>query len=62
MGVQGVSGMEAGAAQAHLPIALTPWRFFGFFLGVQKEARRRGGEISPSQTQELYHCPLIRLA
>ena len=34
MGVQGVGGMEAGTAQPFLPIAPTPWRFFGFFLGV----------------------------
>ena len=32
--------MEAGAAQTRLPIALTPWCLFGFFLGIQKEARR----------------------
>ena len=45
--------MEAGAAQAHLPIALTPWRFFGFFLGVQKEARRRSGEILQTEKTNL---------
>ena len=44
-GVQGVGGMEAGAAQPFLPIAPTPWCLFGFFLGIQKETRRRGGEI-----------------
>ena len=31
--------MEAGAAQTRLPIALTPWCLFGFFLGIQKEPR-----------------------
>ena len=31
--------MEAGAAQTCLPIALTPWCLFGFFLGIQKEPR-----------------------
>ena len=46
-GVQGVGGMEAGAAQPFLPIAPTPWCLFGFFLGIQKEARRRGGETPP---------------
>ena len=37
--------MEAGAAKPFLPIAPTPWRFFGSFLPVQKGTRRRGGEI-----------------
>ena len=45
MGVQGVGGMEAGAAKPFLPIAPTPWRFFGSFLHGQKGTRRRGGEI-----------------
>ena len=45
MGVQGVGGMEAGAATPFLPIAPTPWRLFGDFLAVQKVTRRRGGEI-----------------
>ena len=40
MGVQVVGDMEAGTAQLFLPIAPTPWHLFGFFLGVQKEARR----------------------
>ena len=44
MGVQGVGGMEAGAATPFLPIAPTPWRLFGSFLPVQKGTRRRGGE------------------
>ena len=39
--------MEAGAAQARLPIALTPWCLFGFFLGIQKEARRPQAAKSP---------------
>ena len=43
-GVQGVGGMEAGAATPFLPIAPTPWRLFGSFLPVQKGTRRRGGE------------------
>ena len=33
--------MEAGAAKPFLPIAPTPWRFFGDFLAVQKVTRRR---------------------
>ena len=33
------------------PIVPTPWCLFGFFLGIQKEARRRGGEI-PSSVNE----------
>ena len=49
MGVQGVGGMEAGAATPFLPIAPTPWRLFGSFLPVQKGTRRRGGEIPPLQ-------------
>ena len=48
MGVQGVGGMEAGAATPFLPIAPTPWRLFGSFLPVQKGTRRRGGETPPA--------------
>ena len=47
MEVQGVSGMEAGVAQPLLPIALTPWQFFGDFLTDQKVTRRRSGETLP---------------
>ena len=40
-----VSGYSVGAGVlTRPPIALTPWCLFGFFLGSQKEARRRGGE------------------
>ena len=42
MGVQGVGHMEDEAEPN--PIVPTPWCLFGFFLGIQKEARRRGGE------------------
>ena len=42
MGVQGVGHMEDEAEPN--PIGPTPWCLFGFFLGSQKEARRRGGE------------------
>ena len=42
MGAQGVGHMEDEAEPN--PIGLTPWCLFGFFLGTQKEARRRGGE------------------
>ena len=38
MGVQGVGHME-DEAQPN-PIGPTPWGLFGFFLGIQKEARR----------------------
>ena len=51
MGVQGVGGMEAGAATPFLPIAPTPWRLFGSFLPVQKGTRRRGGEIPPAYNE-----------
>ena len=57
MGVQGMGGMEAGTAQPFLPIAPTPWRFFGFFLGVQKETRRRGGGISLPQAKNSIIAP-----
>ena len=61
MGVQGVGGMEAGAATPFLPIAPTPWRLFGSFLSGQKGTRRRGGEISPcAQRIQSEICPLIR--
>ena len=38
MGVQGVGIMEDEAEPN--PIGPTPWCLFGFFLGIQKEARR----------------------
>ena len=37
-------GMEAGGS-AEPPIAHTPWRLFGFFLGVQKETRPAGRNL-----------------
>ena len=37
MGVQGVGIMEDEAEPN--PIVPTPWCLFGFFLGIQKEAR-----------------------
>ena len=40
MGVQGVGIMEDEAEPN--PIVPTPWCLFGFFLGIQKEARPAG--------------------
>ena len=40
----GMCGMEAGGS-AEPPIAHTPWRLFGFFLGVQKETRPAGRNL-----------------
>ena len=45
MGVQGVGDIGAGPAQPVLSLCAHPRCFFGFFLGIQKEARRRSGEI-----------------
>ena len=45
MGVQGVGIMEDEAEPN--PIVPTPWCLFGFFLGIQKEARRPQAAKSP---------------
>ena len=42
MGVQGVQRL--GAPFRCSP-EQAPWWLFGFFLAIQKEARRRGGEM-----------------
>ena len=39
------------------PIALTPWCLFGFFLGPQKETRRRGGAPPPINETALSSSP-----
>ena len=50
-GVQGVGDIGAGPAQPVLSLCAHPWCLFGFFLGTQKEARRRSGKTP--QTRRL---------
>ena len=57
--------MEAEGS-AEPPIAPAPWRFFGFFLGVQKETRRPLAAKAPREkgktarrvvAQASFSCP-----
>ena len=53
-----VSGYSVGAGVlTRPPIALTPWCLFGFFLGPQKETRRRGGAPPPINETALSSSP-----
>ena len=62
MGVQGVGDIGAGPAQPVLSLCAHPRCFFGFFLGIQKEARRRGGETPPPGTAgAILLCPLGKI-
>ena len=58
-GVQGVGDIGAGPAQPVLSLCAHPWCLFGFFLGTQKEARRRGGEIPRPGAEGATPPPLV---
>ena len=56
-GVQGVSDIGAGPAQPVLSLCAHPRCLFGFFLGTQKEARRRSGEILQTRHRRCQTLP-----
>src|SRR5699024_10111084 len=56
-GVQGVGDIGAGPAQPVLSLCAHPRCLFGFFLGIQKEARRRCGEIPPARHRRCQTLP-----
>ena len=57
MGVQGVGDIGAGPAQPVLSLCAHPRCLFGFFLGTQKEARRRSGEILQTRHRRCQTLP-----
>ena len=61
MGVQGVGDIGAGPAQPVLSLCAHPRCLFGFFLGIQKEARRRKRRNTPGPAPQVpSHRALVR--
>ena len=58
----GVQGAQRLGAPFRCSPEQAPWWLFGFFLAIQKEARRRGGETPPPGTAgAILLCPLGKI-
>ena len=41
------------------PSEAAPWCLFGFFLGIQKETRRRGGETPQQKSRNIRQLQIL---